>query len=133
MALVADSAALEENVVRAGLDCNRIVAVEDDAVRNSDVRSAHIEPVCVEWKAAANRVRIDNRVTNGNLLAHYLDIPSNRLTRFVMLHGPLRSVETHQMWSSGSTSAIDWVRIPPGLAVGVDPTICDVACPNVVD
>ena len=31
------------------------------------------------------------------------------------------------MWPRGGASAVDWVRIPPDLSIGVDPARCDVA------
>ena len=31
------------------------------------------------------------------------------------------------MWPHGNAGAVDWVRIPPSLSVGVDLTRCNVA------
>ena len=52
MALIPNGTTLEEDVMSSGLHCDRIVAIEDDAVGDPDVRCSNVEAVSVERKAA---------------------------------------------------------------------------------
>jgi len=77
--LVADGAALEEDVLRPRSDGDGVVAVVDDAVADGDVRAADVEAVGVEGEGGGVGRGFDDRVLDGDVAALDGEVPGDGL------------------------------------------------------
>lgn len=123
--LVANGVVLEDHIVRAILHSNGIITIINHTVGNSNVCASYIKSVSVEGERPG-RLGINESVANIDVVTLQLHIPGDGLPRLEILQSSIGCFETHQMRPRGNSSAIDGISIPPGLAIGIDPSIVDV-------
>lgn len=119
--LVADRTALKRDIVAAALDCDSIITIIDDRVRDLDIGRRHIEAISVEGEPATGGIGVDDRVRDGNVVTSYLHVPRDRLSRLEVSHAAIGGIEKHQVRPTSDTGAVDGIGVPPALAIRVDP------------
>lgn len=79
MALIANRAALDKDIVCTSSHGKGIVTVIDYAILDGDICTPDVESVSVEGEACRRRLGFDDGVTDGDVLALDREVPCNWL------------------------------------------------------
>lgn len=133
MGLISDCSAPKQYIVAAALHRNCIVSIVNHRIGDRHIRGCDVEAIGVERETAARTIRVDDRVGDINATATNLHIPPDWLPGLKVMHAAVRRVEIHEVRAASKTSSVDGIRVPPGLAVRVDPAVRHVLATDILD